>query len=194
MNNALGSVHSHRNVVIMGYAYDIGQGVDQSQYVGNMRYGKQFGLFSGFIQDLLQFFWIHGPRIVNIPHFKTGPGTFAHHLPGDNIGVVFGPGNHNAVSGPDVGLSERISQQVERGGRPAGKNHFVCRSGIDEFTYGRSGFFIPFGALHAQVMDSPVDVPVQTPLHFLQHVQYLPGFLGCSPIVQVNKRFPVYFL
>lgn len=67
-------------------------------------------------------------------------------------------------------------------------------SGVYIFFYNTPGLFVAFGALDAQKMYRPVYVPVNAAVHFVQQGNNLLRFLSSGGIVQVDQRFPVYFL
>lgn len=176
--------HDDRNSVIMGYTNDFPERVHQSQNIGYVCYGKQFRLpFPCFCQEFVPVFWDPLLPTPQPPILQDWPRYVCTSSARGNVEwcsiceviTIRSPGRI------PVCPNEKASRLSEAGSA-AGENHLVDRGGIDEIPYSGTCPVIPFGGLHAKVMDCPVDVPVQSPLHFLEDVQYLPGFWDVAPL------------
>ena len=129
---------------------------------------------------------------VNVKYFKRGFFALAKQLPGNQVGVVFGYGNHHFVSFVDEGLPERESHQVHSRRGARGENDLLPAVGIQETAHLLPSVFIGLGCNACQIVDGPMNIRVLFLGQLHPAFRYRQRALGGSGIVQIHQRLSVY--
>ena len=142
-----------------------------------------------------EFFQILGQQgtvFVSLKDFKNGLLAGAHHLPGDDVGMMLGNGNYDLVPPLDKGLAKREGNQVYGGGCSGGKHYLFPVFGTQKSRDGIPGVFIFRRSVRGKFMDRPVDIGIAGPHKLFPFTNH--GFrpLGRGSVVQIYQRLSVH--
>ena len=94
MRNRLRAVHQHAGAVAVGGLGHFGDGNDRAQGVGDVGDGYQFGAGA---EEFFVFFENDLAGAIDGHDAQAGAFFGAEHLPGDDVGVVFEPGDNDLI-------------------------------------------------------------------------------------------------
>ena len=121
--------------------------------------------------------------------FQDGACAFAQHLPGNEIGMVFGSGYDDFVSRFDhAGSGDGIRRQVDAHRTAGGEQDFRRFRRVDEPRHRFPRFFMRFRRELAQVVGAAVHIGILRIVVVTDGVQHGQRFLRSGRIIQVNER------
>jgi len=113
-------------------------------------------------------------------------------LPGDDVGVVFGLGQHDAVGGGKVLAAPGLGDQVDAFGAVAGEDQFFWL-GAEEGGERLAGGFERSRRFRTVKIQAPVDVGVGAAEGLGEGVDDHLGFVGGGGVIQERQALAVGF-
>ena len=173
VGDQLGGVDHHPGSVVVGQVGYPGHVGDGAQHVGHA--GDRHHLHR-LAQLRLEHFHVEPPVVGDGNMVQDRTGTFGHHLPGDQVGVVFHLRGQDHIPFGQVLQPPSEGDRVEGGGRPPGEDHLPGVGGADEGRHPLPGSLVGVGGGDAQGVGAAVDVGVGgagETVHRLQHLDRL---------------------
>jgi len=115
-------------------------------------------------------------------------GLLGEHQPGHDVGVVLHLGEHDRVTGPEVGPAPGLGHQVQALGDVLGEDHAPVRGGADEPAHLGPGLLHQPGGLLGDGVDASVHVGVGGLVVVVHGVEDGLGLLGRRGRVEVDDR------
>ena len=190
VGRVLGPVDQHQGpggVGGVGQAPDRGQG---PEHVGHGGDRQQLGP----VEEAVQVAQVEATLGVDPDPAQLDPGLLGQHVPRDDVGVVLHLGQHDSVTGAQVGLAPGLGHQVEALGDVLGEHDAPVRGRPDEAGHLAPGLLHQPGGLLGDGIDAPVDVGVGRLVVVVHRVQHDLGLLGRRGRVEVADRLPVDLL
>ena len=131
------------------------------------------------------------PFVVNREDLQDRPFALAHHLPGNDIGVVFRLGNQDFIARFYERFPNGKGYQIDGRRCAGGKDDFPTRGSMHMTGNGVPGAFISVCRLPRQGMNRPVDIGIVQRRQFLLPFHHQTRPHTGSRIVQIHKRFSV---
>ncbi len=151
MLNHLRTVEQYRNSPGMCLTYHLFYRVYGSQGVGGMGECHNPGPVA---KKLIQFFKIQFSFFIKWDDLQICSLALTHHLPGDNVGVVFHFRDQNLIPRSDILFTKGEGYRIDRSGGSAGEYNLTGGAGIQKGPDGLPGCFITSGHLLTQEMDT----------------------------------------
>jgi len=192
VGNSLGSVNQHDGFlpVLLGERGHFPHGINRSQRIGNVSHGYDAGAWGKHVPVS---FHVQSLARRQGNRFQDGARAFAQHLPGNDIGMVFGSGYDDFVSRFDhAGRGDGIRRQVDAHRAAGSEQDFRRFRRVDEPRHRFPRFFMRFRRELAQVVGAAVHIGVFRIVVMADGVQHGQGFLRSGRIIQVNERLAVH--
>ena len=136
MRSTLRPIYQHRHAMTVCPTNDLGNWVHRSQDIAHVSDADQSGARG---EQCLHLFEKQFSAVVDGNHFQGDSAACGLQLPRHNVAMVFHCRDDHLVAGLHQGLAKRGGDEVDALGGAAGKDDFVCGTGVDESPNGLSG-------------------------------------------------------
>src|SRR6185437_14559347 len=144
----LSGVQQDGDAPAMSRLYDLPDGIDPAQRVGNIIEGDDLYTFQQPVEPIDDQY----PVLVYRDHAQVGILLLAGHLPGDDIGMMLHGRHQNIVAGLQYLFRETGRHEIDTFGGTARKNDLVVMTRIDKIRYLLSCPLIRFSGLLAEIV------------------------------------------
>jgi hypothetical protein len=164
-------------------------GVDQAQYIGYLSHAQQARAFA---QKAFEEVCPEMPFVIHGQNLKNGALALAHHLPGNDVGMMLAFGNDYLIAGTHERFPETESHEIDGRSSPGGEYDLLPALRIQELPDGIAGGFVLLRGLGRDAMYSTVEVGVAALGEADPFVDDRDRTLDGGRIVQIDKRLAIH--
>jgi hypothetical protein len=189
VRHGLGAVDEHHGAVRMGGLNDAFDRQHRAERVGDVRHGHQARARRQQLRERIE---LEFTAAVDGRHLERAAGLLAHHLPGDDVGVVLECGDEDLIAGAEAWPRVRLRDQIDALGGAAREDDLARRAGIDEAAHTLARTLERGRRRLAQGMHAAVHVGVRVHLVVVHRADHLQRALRGGGAVQVHQGMPVH--
>ena len=125
---------------------------------------------------------------IDIDIIQHRTGLLGNSLPGNQIGVMLGNGDDDAVAFFEMRFTIGTGNQIQAFRGIACINYFTCALGINEFTHYFFRAIVGFRSRNSEYVRPSVRIAVMSAVIFIDRFQHRQRFLRSRTIIKIDKR------
>ena len=188
VRGTLSTVNQHGNVMVVGDADDVGDGVDGAEHVAHMCDGDETGAGR---EEAFQRFKIQASLVCDGTYAKADAASLPLELPGYDVGVVFHLGDDDFITCFHASLRKGGGDEVDAFCSASCEDDLGGAAGVDVAPYGFASLFVQVGGLLTEEVDAAMYVGVHVQVFVCHGIDDATWLLRGGGVVQIDERVAI---